>query len=51
VGADWARRPGAGGGLIPLDVDATIVTSWSDKEQAALTWKEVRVPPADGARR
>jgi hypothetical protein len=43
--------PGAGGTLIPLDVDATIVTSWSDKEQAALTWKEVRVPPADGARR
>jgi hypothetical protein len=39
-----ARRiaPGAGGGLVPLDVDATIVASCSEKEQAA--------PPADGGR-
>jgi hypothetical protein len=31
--------PGAGGGLIPLDIDATIVTAHSEKEQAAPTWK------------
>jgi DDE family transposase len=31
---------GAGGGLIPLDVDATIVTACSEKEQAAPTWKK-----------
>jgi Transposase DDE domain group 1 len=30
--------PGAGGALIPLDLDATIVIAHSDKEQAA-TWK------------
>jgi hypothetical protein len=40
----WAlaagTAPGAGGGLVPLDVDATIVTSYSDKEQAAPTWKK-----------
>jgi hypothetical protein len=32
--------PGAGGGLVPLDVDATIVTACSEKEQAAPTWKK-----------
>jgi hypothetical protein len=32
--------PGAGGTLIPLDVDATIVTACSEKEQAAPTWKK-----------
>jgi Transposase DDE domain group 1 len=32
--------PGAGSRLIPLDVDATIVTACSDKEQAAPTWKK-----------
>jgi hypothetical protein len=40
----WAlaagTAPGAGGGLIPLDVDATIVTACSEKEQAAPTWKK-----------
>jgi hypothetical protein len=40
----WAlagpAAPGAGGGLIPLDVDATVVTSCSEKEQAAPTWKK-----------
>jgi Transposase DDE domain group 1 len=40
----WAlaggAAPGAGGGLIPLDVDATVVTSFSEKEQAAPTWKK-----------
>src|SRR5262249_55668364 len=35
-----AAAPGADGGLIPLDVDATIVTACSDKEQAAPTWKK-----------
>jgi hypothetical protein len=32
--------PGADGGLIPVDIDATIVTAHSDKEQAAPTWKK-----------
>ena len=40
----WAlagpAAPGAGGGLVVLDVDATIVTSCSEKEQAAPTWKK-----------
>jgi Transposase DDE domain group 1 len=40
----WAlagpSAPGAGGGLVPLDVDATIVTACSEKEQAAPTWKK-----------
>jgi hypothetical protein len=40
----WAlagrTAPGAGGGLIPLDVDATIVAACSEKEQAAPTWKK-----------
>jgi hypothetical protein len=31
--------PGADGGLIPLDLDATIVIAHSEKEQAAPTWK------------
>jgi Transposase DDE domain group 1 len=31
--------PGAGGGLIPVDLDATIVIAHSEKEQAAPTWK------------
>jgi Transposase DDE domain group 1 len=35
-----AAAPGAGGGLVPLDVDATIVASCSEKEQAAPTWKK-----------
>jgi hypothetical protein len=40
----WAlagpAAPGTGGGLILLDVDATVVTSCSEKEQAAPTWKK-----------
>jgi hypothetical protein len=32
--------PGAGGGLVTVDIDATIVTSCSEKEQAAPTWKK-----------
>jgi hypothetical protein len=40
----WAlagdRAPGADGSLIPVDIDATIVTAHSEKEQAAPTWKK-----------
>jgi Transposase DDE domain group 1 len=40
----WAlaggRAPGAGGSLIPVDLDATIVLAHSEKEQAAPTWKK-----------
>jgi hypothetical protein len=32
--------PGADGGLIPVDVDATIVIAHSDKQNAAPTWKK-----------
>jgi hypothetical protein len=32
--------PGADGGLVTVDIDATIVTSCSDKEQAMPTWKK-----------
>ena len=32
--------PGTGGGLVPVDIDATIVTAHSDKQQAAPTWKK-----------
>jgi len=32
--------PGGDGGLIPVDIDATLVTAHSDKEQAAPTWKK-----------
>jgi hypothetical protein len=32
--------PGTGGGLVTVDIDATIVTSCSDKEQAMPTWKK-----------
>jgi hypothetical protein len=35
-----AAAPGADGGLVPVDIDATIVTAYSDKEQAAPTWKK-----------
>jgi hypothetical protein len=34
------QAPGSGGGQILIDIDATIVTSCSDKEQAAPTWKK-----------
>jgi hypothetical protein len=40
----WAlagdRAPGADGSLIPVDIDATIVTAHSEKEHAAATWKK-----------
>jgi hypothetical protein len=32
--------PGADGGLVTADIDATIVTSRSEKQQAAPTWKK-----------
>jgi hypothetical protein len=32
--------PGADGGLVTIDIDATIVTSCSEKEQAMPTWKK-----------
>jgi hypothetical protein len=32
--------PGADGALIPVDIDATIVTACSEKDQAAPTWKK-----------
>jgi hypothetical protein len=39
----WAlageHAPGTGGGLIPVDLDATIVIAHSEKESAAPTWK------------
>jgi hypothetical protein len=38
LGGDAA--PGAGGGLVTVDLDATIVTAHSEKEQAAPTWKK-----------
>lgn len=40
----WAlagnAAPGAGGALVTVDIDATIVTAHSEKEQAAPTWKK-----------
>jgi hypothetical protein len=40
----WAlaagAAPGADGGLVTIDLDATIVIAHSDKEQAAPTWKK-----------
>jgi DDE family transposase len=35
-----AAAPGADGGLVTVDIDATIVTSCSEKEQACPTWKK-----------
>jgi hypothetical protein len=32
--------PGAAGGLVTVDIDATIVTACSEKQQAAPTWKK-----------
>src|ERR1022692_3204597 len=32
--------PGADGMLIPVDIDATIVTAYSEKDQATPTWKK-----------
>jgi Transposase DDE domain group 1 len=34
------RAPGADGSLVTVDIDATIVTACSEKEQAAPTWKK-----------
>jgi Transposase DDE domain group 1 len=43
-GRAWAlagdRAPGGDGSLIPVDIDATIVTAHSEKEKAAPTWKK-----------
>ena len=40
----WAlagdRAPGAGGSLVVVDIDATLVTAHSEKENAAPTWKK-----------
>jgi hypothetical protein len=40
----WAlagdAAPGAGGGLVIVDLDATVVISHSEKEEAAPTWKK-----------
>jgi Transposase DDE domain group 1 len=36
--------PGADGSLIPVDIDATIVTAHSEKENAAPTWKKTFGP-------
>jgi hypothetical protein len=35
-----AAAPGADGGLVTIDLDATIVIAHSEKEQAAPTWKK-----------
>ena len=35
--------PGAGGGLVTVDLDATVVIAHSEKEQAAPTWKKASV--------
>ena len=45
---DLARQaaPGAGGGLVTVDIDATLVTACPEKEQAAATWK--MLAPDDG---
>jgi hypothetical protein len=44
----WAlageRAPGADGGLVPVDIDATIVLAHSEKEKAAPTWKKTYGP-------
>jgi Transposase DDE domain group 1 len=32
--------PGAGGALVTVDIDATVVTSYSEKDQATPTWKK-----------
>jgi hypothetical protein len=32
--------PGADGALVTVDIDATLVTAFSEKEQAAATWKK-----------
>jgi hypothetical protein len=36
--------PGAGGGLVTIDLDATIVIAHSEKQQAAPTWKKTFHP-------
>jgi hypothetical protein len=48
----WApagdRAPGAGGELIPVDIDATVVLAHSEKEKAASTWKKTFGLPSPG---
>jgi hypothetical protein len=48
----WAlagdSAPGADGGLVTVDLDATIVIAHSDKEQAAPTWKKTFDLPSAG---
>ena len=39
-GLAGARAPGADGSLIVVDIDATLVTAHSEKENAAPTWKK-----------
>jgi hypothetical protein len=51
-GRAWAlagdAAPGAGGGPVTIDLDATIVIAHSEKEQACPTWKKTfRLPPDD----
>jgi hypothetical protein len=36
----WDAAPGADGGLVTGDLDATIVIAHSEKEEAAPTWKK-----------
>ena len=36
----WDAAPGADGGLVTVDLDATIVIAHSEKEEAAPTWKK-----------
>ena len=40
------RAPGGDGALIPVDIDATVVTAHSEKEKAAPTWKKTFHPLA-----
>ena len=40
LGARWRAAPGADGGPVTVDLDATIVTSCSEKEPATPTWKK-----------
>ena len=40
LAADAPSAPGGDGELIVMDIDATLVTAHSDKEQAAPTWKK-----------
>ena len=39
--------PGGDGGLVTVDLDATIVIAHSEKEEASPTWLDVRLPSDD----